>query len=150
MEPEGNFGALSAINGSKNGSKFGRGEPFLKPRIGVRVSPGNAANFAPFLHPSFLLIGELLLLLLTQKSEAHGGASRDRKARKPVALHRLLTPSRFGLEDGTYTRAGRAAVQNTSILSRVLLTSAEVRPLASAKLRCERNSLQILGDVRHS
>jgi hypothetical protein len=32
MEPEGNFGALSAINGSKNGSKFGRGEPFLKLR----------------------------------------------------------------------------------------------------------------------
>jgi len=30
MEPESNFGALSAINGSKNGSKFGRGEPFFE------------------------------------------------------------------------------------------------------------------------
>jgi len=28
MEPESNFGVLSAINGSKNGSKFGREEPF--------------------------------------------------------------------------------------------------------------------------
>jgi hypothetical protein len=28
MERFGVFGVLSAINGSKNGSKFGRGEPF--------------------------------------------------------------------------------------------------------------------------
>jgi hypothetical protein len=29
MEHFGVFGVLSAINGSKNGSKFGRGEPFV-------------------------------------------------------------------------------------------------------------------------
>jgi hypothetical protein len=28
MEHSGVFGVFSAINGSKNGSKFGRGEPF--------------------------------------------------------------------------------------------------------------------------
>jgi hypothetical protein len=31
MEHSGVFGVFSAINGSKNGSKFGRGEPFAWP-----------------------------------------------------------------------------------------------------------------------
>jgi hypothetical protein len=52
MEHSGVFGVFSAINGSKNGSKFGRGEPFawaddfdvLKPLM----SSGNNAPEAGF------------------------------------------------------------------------------------------------------
>ena len=39
MEHSDVFGVFSAINGSKNGSKFGRGEPFAWPMIPMYLKP---------------------------------------------------------------------------------------------------------------